>query len=256
MKISRQIFWLPLLFLSTLVIGSETVTLENKHSHATPEELAKNETSDNNFDLKTLVSAYLEQLAADYADKGYRSEYRVGNIDPYHKNKTCSEQPQLKLNRPPLTQNRITIEIRCEGLKPWKLYIGSEFDLYAHTVVATGGIRRGQVISINDINLEEIVINRTHYSHYQQLSDVEGMVARRSIRPGSTIQPGHLTPPKLVKRGDNVVIVASNSAISVRMNGTAMTDGALGQQIPVQNLQSKRVVKARVSEPGLVIITL
>ncbi|WP_068760288.1 flagellar basal body P-ring formation chaperone FlgA, partial [Oleiphilus sp. HI0128] len=89
-----------------------------------------------------------------------------------------------------------------------------------------------------------------------QLSDVEGMVARRSIRPGSTIQPGHLTPPKLVKRGDNVVIVASNSAISVRMNGTAMTDGALGQQIPVQNLQSKRVVKARVSEPGLVIITL
>ncbi|KZY66314.1 hypothetical protein A3735_23210, partial [Oleiphilus sp. HI0061] len=166
------------------------------------------------------------------------------------------EQPQLKLNRPPLTQNRITIEIRCEGLKPWKLYIGSEFDLYAHTVVATGGIRRGQVISINDINLEEIVINRTHYSHYQQLSDVEGMVARRSIRPGSTIQPGHLTPPKLVKRGDNVVIVASNSAISVRMNGTAMTDGALGQQIPVQNLQSKRVVKARVSEPGLVIITL
>jgi flagella basal body P-ring formation protein FlgA len=52
------------------------------------------------------------------------------------------------------------------------------------------------------------------------------------------------------------VIMASTQGIMIKMRGTAMQDGELGQQISVKNNQSKRIVKARVSDSGLVSVTL
>jgi flagella basal body P-ring formation protein FlgA len=247
MKISRQILWLLFVFQFTLPVLATS-------SFNDVDTIADDENT--SFDLTILLSEYLETVSKEYAEKGYRSEFSIGNIDPYHKIKDCDHRPVISNKRSPLKQARITTELRCNGTKPWKLYVGSEFKLYSQTVVAATSIRRGQVISANDLLIKEIVINQSNYSLYDDISDVVGMIAKRSIRAESTIQPGHLLPPKLVKRGDNVIIVARNSAISVRMNGTALSDGALGQQIPVRNTRSNRVVKARVSKAGLVTITL
>lgn len=254
MKISRQIFLLLTVFLHAI-----SAFADNPGSDQSSEkiELDSGKTSSvQAYSISSLVSEHLETLAIEFAEKGYRSEYTIGNIDPYHKLKSCSEQPTLSINRSPLIQNRVTTEIKCADAKPWRLFVSSEFNLFKQAVIASTNIRRGQVISADNLSLKETIINKSHYSLYNDLGDVVGMIAKRSIRAESSIQPGHLSPPKLIKRGDNVVIVASNDAISVRMNGTALADGALGQQIPVRNIQSKRVVKARVSEAGLVSIVL
>ena len=256
MKISRQILLLVFIFSIALNLAANDNAIHGTNINTPLLSDSEKTQHSNEYNIGEIVKAYLETMAEEYAVKGYRSEYSVGNIDPYHMLKRCNTAPDISTNRPPLNQTRITTEVKCTDSQPWKLYVNSEFNLYNHIVVAASNIRRGQVITALDLELKETIINKSHYSFYGQLNDVVGMVAKRTIRAESNIQPNFLRPPKLVKRGDNVVIVASNSAISVKMNGTALSDGALGQQISVQNLQSKRVVKARVSSVGRVTITL
>jgi len=52
------------------------------------------------------------------------------------------------------------------------------------------------------------------------------------------------------------VISAGNSTIQVKMPGEALSAGSVGEQIRVRNLNSKRVVKARVTGPGQVEVAM
>ena len=93
------------------------------------------------------------------------------------------------------------------------------------------------------LQTKDDVINRGRYTGYTNAKAIIGMLAKRTIRSDAIIQSNQLKAPNLIKRGDNVIITASNSAISVKMNGTALMDGALGEQISIRNNQSKRLFK-------------
>ena len=60
----------------------------------------------------------------------------------------------------------------------------------------------------------------------------------------------------MVRKGDHVVITARSGSLSVRMPGEALSKGGLSEQIRVRNLNSKRVVKARVIGPGQVEVAM
>jgi flagella basal body P-ring formation protein FlgA len=61
---------------------------------------------------------------------------------------------------------------------------------------------------------------------------------------------------KVVKRGEQIILVAATSAMEVRMNGTALEDASVGQTIKVKNSSSKRVVEGVVQAPGIVKVTM
>ena len=59
--------------------------------------------------------------------------------------------------------------------------------------------------------------------------------------------------PKLhIKKGDKVTIRATHGVVTVATVGTAMRDGVAGEQIPIRNLKSNRLVNAWVIGRGLV----
>jgi flagella basal body P-ring formation protein FlgA len=233
MKISSQIFILILLFIS-LECFSNTSTL----------------------DLSTQLNTFLNIQQTEIAEKGYRSDYEVGNIDPRFNEKECTTPLEFSLNRSPFTQSNLTVLAACTDKTPWKIYITTKFYIYGDVVYASNTLPRSTVIQRQDIEVKQEAINNHHYASFSDINDVIGMIAKRSIRHGSVIQANLLQAPKLIKRGDDVVIMASTQGIMIKMRGTAMQDGELGQQISVKNNQSERIVKARVSESGLVSVTL
>lgn len=70
------------------------------------------------------------------------------------------------------------------------------------------------------------------------------------------LTPQHLEQAEVVRKGDHVVIIARSGSLSVRMPGEALSKGGLSEQIRVRNLNSKRVVKARVTGPGQVEVAM
>tara|TARA_R110002073_G_scaffold175275_1_gene332634 strand:- start:25342 stop:26043 length:702 start_codon:yes stop_codon:yes gene_type:complete len=233
MKISRQIFILILLFIS-------------------PQCFSNNSTST----LSIQLNEFLKSTQAEIAENGFRSEFDIGNIDPRFNEKACGLSLEFSLNRSPMDQSNLTVLAECKDKRPWKLYITTKFNVLGTVVYSASSVPRGHTLQRSDLELKEEIINKSYNANFNDINDVVGMVAKRSIRYGSVIQASLLQAPKLVKRGDDVVIMASTQGIMIRMRGTAMQDGKLGQQISVKNNQSNRIVKARVSDTGLVSVIL
>ena len=206
--------------------------------------------------LNAQLTQFLTAQQAQLAEKGFRSEFIIGNIDPRFNEKSCREPIEFSLNRSPLNQANLTALAACNDEQPWKLYISLTFNVYGEVVYAANTLPRGHTIQLSDLQVKEEVINKHYYASFSQKSDVVGMITKRSIRQGSSIQANLLQAPKLIKRGDDVVIVASTQSIMIKMRGTAMEDGELGEQITVKNNQSAKVIKAKVAESGLVSVTL
>ncbi|MDH3977207.1 MAG: flagellar basal body P-ring formation chaperone FlgA, partial [Gammaproteobacteria bacterium] len=78
---------------------------------------------------------------------------------------------------------------------------------------------------------------------------VMGQKLRRAIQAGDPITPSALETPAIIKRGQLVSLEARTGGLNVRMQGTAKSDGIIGQVIEFENQSSKRVVQAIVRSP-------
>jgi flagella basal body P-ring formation protein FlgA len=213
--------------------------------------------SDNkNTDLKNQISTFLNNYSNTMADKGYRSEYKLGNIDPHLTLNACTTPLNISFNKDPTEQNNITILAQCETPKPWKLYIRAQYDIYSSIITAKETISKGTTITQSMLESQEKITNKGRHTGFSNTNSVVGMIAKRTIRNNMVISANQLRAPSLIKRGDSVIITAANSTIAVSMNGTALMDGMLGQQISIKNSQSKRTIKGRVTDRGHVLITL
>ena len=78
----------------------------------------------------------------------------------------------------------------------------------------------------------------------------------RPVAPDTIVTFAIIAQNEVIRRGDKVVISASNGSVSVKMPGEAMEDGAVGAQIRVRNTRSNREIKARVSAAGQVRVDM
>jgi flagella basal body P-ring formation protein FlgA len=262
MKNSRQIFLSILLFIASFCVAAKQLSQTNETTLSVSNSQRASEPQIPIADTQTItglqdqLNQFLENQQKALAEKGFRTEVIIGNIDPRFNEKSCSLPIQFTLNRSPLNQANLTTMAVCEDTQPWKLYITTTFHVFGEVVYAASTLPRGHTIQVSDLEIKEEIINKHFYTSFSRKSDVIGMITKRSIRQGSSIQANLLQAPKLIKRGDDVVIVASTEGILIKMRGTAMEDGELGEQITVKNNQSARIIKARVSESGLVSVTL
>jgi flagella basal body P-ring formation protein FlgA len=114
-------------------------------------------------------------------------------------------------------------------------------------------VGRGDVIRASDLRLQDIAYSRTIGTPMLvDTSDIIGLAAVRSLRPGAPISPDDLAEPVLVERQELVTLVYRHGALALTVRARSMDDGAMGQSIDVMNLQSDRVVRGVVAGHGLV----
>lgn len=231
-----------------------TADLPNTRSTINPaqqlnEASLKPSTSDQ---LHAFIAAKREQLAA----KGFRSELKIGNIDPRLSKRDCNKPIDFSFSKNPLERAHNTILMQCQQDKPWKLFVTLELKVFAPRLVASHSIARGATISARHLKQASVQVNRIKHGGFSDISLVQGMVAKRSIRAERLITADLLLPPLLVDRGDQVLIVAANDKIKIKMQGVAMSKGRKGQQIRIKNKQSQRIISAYVEDRGLVTVNL
>lgn len=82
-----------------------------------------------------------------------------------------------------------------------------------------------------------------------------GQRAVRMIPVGAVVRPGLVRPVKaacLVRRNESVVMKISGAGFQITALGQALEDGRQGDLIRVRNVDSKRVVVAKVTDDGTV----
>jgi flagella basal body P-ring formation protein FlgA len=74
------------------------------------------------------------------------------------------------------------------------------------------------------------------------------------VDSGAALRPDMVESPPLVKNGDRVRIVAESAGLRISAFGQVKQRGARGELIPVMNLDSNKVVHARVLDAQTVTI--
>lgn len=203
---------------------------------------------------ESITTAVYDFLSSQLSNDGTIDEISVGTLDARLRLKRCPVP--LVTAFPPASrkQGNVTVGVKCEGEKPWSLYVQAKVSRLGEVVVAVRTMVRDEIVSADDVILQRRELDGVVGGYLTQLSDPLGMRVVRTIRADEVVNPAYLTQPILVKRGDRVTIMARSGGVEVRMDGKALSDGVMGAQIRVMNLSSKKEVKGIVLGQGSVEI--
>ncbi len=182
---------------------------------------------------------------------------QVGKIDRRLKLTKCN-QPIKTTASPALStiRSRVSIHVQCETPTSWSLYVPVKLQRYAEVYVSSESVSKGNTIDNGHLQKVSVDILKLRSGYFDKADDVVGMVAKKNIRVGTILANSHIRAPLIIKKGDKVDILAKTGEIEIRMTGKALNAGAMGEQIKVTNLSSKRMLQATVIKPGLVKVSL
>lgn len=205
------------------------------------------------------ATAFLEQSVTDYLQRSQiegRHEVKINRLDPRLRLAQCDVPLTTKLESPAQPIGRTTVRVSCEGSAPWSVFVPAQVHLYRQVIVASRPLKRESVLGTEDVTLAERDVGLLNQGYMTALDQVVGNKLTRGSQPHQVITQNQISLAEIVRRGDQVVISAKNSAINVRMPGEALSDGALGEQIRVKNSRSGRTIKARVVGAGQVEVAM
>ncbi len=199
------------------------------------------------------IRAAAEQHVLDSIDdlQG-RIEVKVGSLDSRLRLAECDRALETYDSPNALNGGRGVVGVRCEGSKPWKLYVPVQIAVIDEVVVTRRSVVRGETLQADDLMLSQMDTSKLRKAYFTQIEDAVGLRSKRSIASGSVLHAGLLKRVKLGKRGSKVEIVANFEGLDVRMRGEALADGSRGDQIRVKNLSSGRVVTGTVTDSGVI----
>lgn len=204
--------------------------------------------------ILTAVIQFLEQTTEKLQYPN--TQIQVGHLDKRLKLQHCSQPLSAYLAPGAKTVGKTTVGVRCEGPKPWALYVPATINIFSRVYKTVHGLPRGHIIRERDIERVDYNLAQLNYGYFTDKSKLLGMQTKRRLSQGRVITPNQVKPPLLIKRGEQVALVSKSSLFTVKMNGKAMMDGAYGDRIRVKNSSSSRIIEGKVTQAGVVMIGL
>ena len=205
------------------------------------------------------TEAFLEEQVANYLQRAGiagRHDIQVNRLDSRLRMPACDQPLVASLESPAQPVGRVTVRIGCQGSSAWSLLVPAQVRLYRQVVVAQRPLARGAILAAQDIDWRERDVGTLSQGYLTEPDQALGSKLTRPVSIDQVLTPNHLERAPVVSKGDHVVISAGGAALSVRMPGEALEEGAVGQQIRVRNLGSQRVIRARITGPGQVVVDL
>ncbi|MCF6280865.1 MAG: flagellar basal body P-ring formation protein FlgA [Candidatus Polarisedimenticolaceae bacterium] len=176
----------------------------------------------------------------------------IGRLDSRLRLKQCDKP--LSTFSPPgrQTTGRTTVGVRCEGSKPWTIYVSAQVGIIEQIVVANRNIPRGTRLTAGDLRLDARDTTKLHRGYLTEISQAVNKTITKMVRRDTPISPNKISASLVIKRGTEVTILSHIGTIEVRMKGTALGSGAIGDRIKVRNNRSKRQINALIISSRLV----
>lgn len=83
---------------------------------------------------------------------------------------------------------------------------------------------------------------------------VVGLAAKRALRAGAAVAGRDVAALAVVKAGDIVTLTYDAQGITLALQAKALSGGAVGEAINVQNTSSKKIIQAVVTGPGHAVV--
>lgn len=164
----------------------------------------------------------------------------------------CGNMLQVSMAPGTKLKGNTSLAVSCSSPQQWKIHVAAHIDGQVNALVARYPIPRGTVIRNEDLEFVLRRYSQLNYGYYGSAKLLTNMEAKRNIKAGQILTPSLVRAQKLVLRGEHITIVAQSGGLNLRVKGKALMDGQIGQTIKVKNLNSKKLIYARVISAGMV----
>ncbi len=127
-----------------------------------------------------------------------------------------------------------------------KIWVSTYVEVLSPVVVLKRPLARNQVISDDDVCLEEKDLSKVPPGAMTDVDAVVGQRLKRTLGVGTVLRGAWLDKPTLVKRGDVVRLRIDTAALEISALGRVDEQGGMGDTVRVINLDSKRRVYGQV----------
>ncbi|MGE6167717.1 flagellar basal body P-ring formation chaperone FlgA [Aeromonas media] len=181
-----------------------------------------------------------------------QAEVKAGTIDerlPLHH---CEEGLTISLPAKMEIRRNTTVYLKCEGDKPWDLYLPVRVSIQKPYVTVAAPVAKGDILSESMLTLAYQDQTLIRGDYLTDPSALIGVRSKRELKPG---QPIRLTQVCVVCKGDQVTLSAENSSMQIKTMARALQDGSFGDMIRLVNIRSGRAVQGQVRAVGSVVVT-
>ncbi|UTH72864.1 flagellar basal body P-ring formation chaperone FlgA [Chromobacterium sp. IIBBL 290-4] len=147
--------------------------------------------------------------------------------------------------------SRMRIDAVCPS-NGWRGSFIARATVSARVAVANRDLQSGETLSADDIAWAQRPVSDAA-DLFGHGAPPAGLSPRAAIKQGQTLRKKQLQAPLLVKRGDEVRIIARQSGIEVSAAGEAMANGQQGETIKVRNQSSGKIISSKVEAEGQVM---
>ncbi len=202
--------------------------------------------------IKHIQSA-AEQYILDSVTPPTGGELHVeaANIDNRLKATDCPVPLQTSSTTIRNNRSNINVLVECPP-DDWKIYVPVRLSVAVPLITATRPLVRGQIIDQSDITSSFIELQRYRKDGFSSQDQLIGAKIKRNVRLGDVIERNDVC---VVCRNEKVTIKAGKGGMSIITQGTALQDGAYGEQIRVKNDKSQRIIEGTVTNIGEVTVS-
>jgi flagella basal body P-ring formation protein FlgA len=197
--------------------------------------------------VRAFVAAELDRPGA---------QIQMSELDPRLRLTACDQALACTFAPGAGRSGRTTVGVRCPGSRPWTIYVPVTVRHLQPVVVLTRPGAFGEVIGPDDVRVEPRDVSQLPSGHFSDPAQVLGQRLTRAVAAGQPLPRLAVATPVVVKRGQRVSIIAATGGVEVRMAGTALADGGVGDTIRVRNLSSAREVEGVVDSGGQVRVRM
>jgi flagella basal body P-ring formation protein FlgA len=146
----------------------------------------------------------------------------------------------------------IAVDLSVNGQPQKKVWTTATIEILGPVVMTRKPLGRHKPITEDDIELQTVDLSDLPRDVIVDPEAVLGKRTRRAIGAQTPLRADLIELPPLVKRGDLVTIIAESNGLKITTLGQVKKKGRLGERIPVINMDSKKILYARVIDENTV----
>ncbi|MBL4782142.1 MAG: flagellar basal body P-ring formation protein FlgA [Porticoccaceae bacterium] len=177
---------------------------------------------------------------------------KIGHLDARLTLPNCNTALEAFLPPGANVSGKTTIGVRCQGLRPWTLYVPASVTTVTTVLIANAPLRRGHLVGAEDIARQTKDIRSLNRAYLSKPQQVIGKVLKKNLANGALFTSAVLTEPHIIEKGQQVSLQAGSHGLKVNVTAIALNDGAVGEKIRVKNLSSGKVVGGTILVSGVV----
>jgi flagellar basal body P-ring formation protein FlgA len=141
-----------------------------------------------------------------------------------------------------------------DGVEQQTVRVSGYVEVKRQVLVARRDLRRGQEIGKDMVTVKPMTLSGSAVTALSRPEEVMGMEPVQAIRTGEPILPSMLRETPVVRRGEQLVLIAESGNLKVTTTAKALENGYEGEQVRVTNAASGREILGRVIGPRRVLV--